>query len=70
MKEHVKFAFSKKRNPLLGGRLEKEVAIASRDTGIHMGKSKWALAIHDSDDIRKMIIITGSSKSISHLNTG
>ena len=34
VKEHVKFAFSKERNPLLGGKLEKEVAIASRDTGI------------------------------------
>lgn len=67
MKEHVKFAFSKERNPLLGGRLEKEVAIASRDTGIHLSKSKWALAIHDNDDIRKMIRRrTGSSKSISN----
>lgn len=70
-KEHVKFAFSKKRNPLLGWRLEKQVARASRGAGAHMGKSKWVLAIHDNDDIRKMIIIrTGNSKSVSNFNTG
>lgn len=47
LKGHVSFAFSKKRNLIVGERFEKQVAIASKDTG----KSKQALAINDNDKI-------------------